>query len=461
MTAPIPNGTITNPPADIPQRADRATFPVRADAFVAWQALHGAEMAVEIPNVYRSALIAYNSALTAINAPGTSATSTSSVTLGTGTKVFTVEVGKELVSGMHVIASSDIAPSDFIYGVITAYTGSTLTINCLSFEGTGSRSAWTISITYPVSAAGAAAVPEDNHRRLLNSDFNVWQEAASQTASGYGSDDQWLNLFAGGSMTHSRQSHVVGQTDVPDSPEFFSRTVVTHAAGAVNFHVKQQKIEDVRSYAGESVTLSFYMRADAGTPDIAVELFQDFGSGGSADVYINPQKITLSTTFTGYELTFAVPSIAGKTLGAGHNLSVNVWFEAGSSFDARTGTLGQQSGTFDLSHIQDNKGGEAKDWVYRSVGEELALCQRYWEVVHLYLRNDIGSGSAWFGGKSATYQVQKRAVPTVTLITNASVNVSSITLQAASERQVTYAGLFAAAAMTKYMSLTMSIDARL
>ena len=108
----------------------------------------------------------------------------------------------------------------------------------------------------------------------------VLAERTSQTSSGYGSDDRWINEHAGSTKTVSRQTFTVGQTDVPGNPKFWSRTVVSSVAGASNFVVKSQKIESVATLSGQTVALSFWAKADA-TKNMAVEFTQNFGSGGS------------------------------------------------------------------------------------------------------------------------------------------------------------------------------------
>jgi hypothetical protein len=46
------------------------------------------------------------------------------------------------------------------------------------------------------------------------------------------------------------------------------------------FSVLNQNIEDVRTFAGQQITVSFWAKADAAKP-IAVEFIQKFGFGGS------------------------------------------------------------------------------------------------------------------------------------------------------------------------------------
>jgi hypothetical protein len=159
---------------------------------------------------------------------------------------------------------------------------------------------------------------------------------------------------------------------------------VTSSAGAGNYSSLVQRIEDVRSFAGQNVVVTFYAKADAAKP-IAVELFQTFGTGGSpsADVFsVGVTKTTLSTSWQKITVTTSIPSISGKTIGndLNSNIGLVIWLDAGSDFNSRTNTLGQQSGTFDIAQVQIEAGAVATPFERRPIGAELALCQRYYQT---------------------------------------------------------------------------------
>tara|TARA_R110000824_G_C15174524_1_gene673206 strand:- start:43 stop:1749 length:1707 start_codon:yes stop_codon:yes gene_type:complete len=228
---------------------------------------------------------------------------------------------------------------------------------------------------------------------IINGNFDIWQRATSQTASGYGSDDRWHNALVGSTQVVSRQAFTLGQTDVPNNPKYYSRTVVTSVAGVGNYVAKNQRIEGVEAFAGTTATLSFWAKADA-SKNIVVELVQVFGTGGSpsAIVTVAPTTVALTTSWVKYTVSVAVPSIASKVLGTNGNdyLQLLLWMDAGSDLNARTNSLGQQSGTFEFSQVQMEAGAVASTFYPRSVGEELALCQRYCYVV----KNKQGSASS-------------------------------------------------------------------
>jgi len=220
-----------------------------------------------------------------------------------------------------------------------------------------------------------------NRNAVINGNFDVWQRGISQTSSAYGSDDRWANLNSGSTKVASQQGFSLGQTDVVGNPKYYSRTVVTSVAGAGNYVLKRQSVEGVTTFSGETVTFTFWAKADA-NKSIAVEFYQNFGSGGSPSglVFLPSQTVSLTASWAKHSLTFDVPSVSGKTLGTDGNdsLSFHFWFEAGSDYNSRTNSLGQQSGTFDIAQVQLEVGDTATPFEHRSYGDELARCQRYY-----------------------------------------------------------------------------------
>lgn len=77
--------------------------------------------------------------------PEYTGTSTSSVTVGTGPKVFATQTGKLWVPGQIVVVSSG---GNILRGPVVSYMGGNLTLNVTSTVGSGTYTSWTIGLTF-------------------------------------------------------------------------------------------------------------------------------------------------------------------------------------------------------------------------------------------------------------------------------------------------------------------------
>ncbi len=96
------------------------------------------------------------SAATAVNAPATTATSTTSLLIGTGAKSLVIQPGKAFVVGHWLVIGSATAS---MVARVLAHNSSTgaLDVTVSSFTGTGTESAWNVAISGPAAAGGGAA----------------------------------------------------------------------------------------------------------------------------------------------------------------------------------------------------------------------------------------------------------------------------------------------------------------
>jgi hypothetical protein len=97
-------------------------------------------------------------------------------------------------------------------------------------------------------------------------------------------------------------------------------------------------------------------------------LSQVFGSGGSAGVNNLTSEIVLSTSWQRYTKTVAVPSVSGRTIGAGSFLRASFGLPLNSTF------------TIDIWGVQLEAGTVATPFKRNapSIQAELAACQRYY-----------------------------------------------------------------------------------
>lgn len=104
------------------------------------------------------------SAASAVLSAGTSATSTTSLTIGAGTQNFTIQTGKAFVIGQTVIIANTPVPTTQMSGVLTAYdsgSGNT-TVVTDSVSGSGTYTAWTISLSGVKGVAGSSTSVGNN-----------------------------------------------------------------------------------------------------------------------------------------------------------------------------------------------------------------------------------------------------------------------------------------------------------
>lgn len=115
-------------------------------------------LAQAVTDAQTAASAAAASAVTAAAAAASfTATSATSLTPAVASKVFTIQASKAYTAGMWVLARSDAAPTTvWMFGQVTSYVGTTLTVD-VQVIGTATLSAdWTITVSGIRGAAGAA-----------------------------------------------------------------------------------------------------------------------------------------------------------------------------------------------------------------------------------------------------------------------------------------------------------------
>jgi hypothetical protein len=265
-------------------------------------------------------------------------------------------------------------------------------------------------------SAWVGLVPQSPNA-IINGAFEINQRGfTSTTTNTTFTFDRWISAVAGdGTTTYTPQTFSPG--DVPavgfPSGNFLRIVTASQTAAGVLSRI-DQRIEDVRAFSGQTVTVSFYAKSATGTPKIAVEFGQSFGGGGSTAVNINAGQVTLGTSWTRHSLTVAIPSITGKTVVSGSALQLRIAVSAGSDFDARTGSLGIQSNTFDIWGVQLEEGTVATPFRRNanSLQGELAACQRYYQQYSgiIYLAESFGGAYR----SNIQFPVTMRANPTIT-----------------------------------------------
>jgi hypothetical protein len=224
--------------------------------------------------------------------------------------------------------------------------------------------------------------------KIINGDFAINQRAfSSQTTNGVYLFDRWLSAFSGtsGTITYSAQTFTAGTAPVTgyESTNFLQIVTsgVTASGSSAQIQV-QHRIEDVRTFANQTVTVSFWAKAASGTPKIGLRWEQNFGSGGSTAVVTDFGTIQqISTSWTRYSFTGTVSSISGKTIGSSSYLGLRMYVGAGSTYFS--GNLGLEDNTFQFWGVQVEAGSVATAFqtATGTLAGELAACQRYYQEI--------------------------------------------------------------------------------
>jgi hypothetical protein len=225
--------------------------------------------------------------------------------------------------------------------------------------------------------------------KIINGDFRFNQRNFSSTTSTltYGFD-RWLYDYSGGTVTYSAQTFTAGTAPVAGYEAInFARLVSASQSGNGDYAGLSQRIEDVRTFANQTITVSFWAKASTGTPQVGIDIAQVFGSGGSATVLssaVTTKISTISSSWVRYSLSFTIPSISGKTIGTSSYLQLFLWTSVGTTISgAGYAAVGLQNVTIDFWGVQLEAGSTASSFqtATGTIQGELAACQRYyWNI---------------------------------------------------------------------------------
>jgi hypothetical protein len=262
-----------------------------------------------------------------------------------------------------------------------------------------------------------------NKNKIINGDFYINQRGfTSSTASGF-NFDRWQAFLSGGTSTISNEAFTPGTAPVAGyEGKSYLRMASTGQSGVGDRTSVFQYIEDCRTLAGQTVTISFWAKASTGTPNVSVEFFRSYGTGGSpsSSESVAAAKIGITSSWVRYSATVSVPSLTGKTLGTTEQgfLGLGLWTSAGTNFNARTSSLGIQSVTIDWWGVQVEAGSVATAFqtATGTIQGELAACQRYYYVAASGANKTISMAAAYATNSAygvLPFKVSMRTAPTL------------------------------------------------
>ena len=213
--------------------------------------------------------------------------------------------------------------------------------------------------------------------QVINGAFNVWQRGTSFTPAVntqvYSADRFYSQRDGSGTVTVSQQTFTPGAAPVAgyEGSTFYRFNQTVAGSGGTYSVACGQRIEDVRTFAGQTVTLSFWAKADSAWASPVIQIQQNFGSGGSTAVNTSLTPPTYSTSWARYSISVAIPSVSGKTIGTSSFLSVELWGKNNATQ------------TLDIWGVQLEAGSVATAFqtATGTLQGELAACQRYYAVI--------------------------------------------------------------------------------
>ena len=335
-------------------------------------------------------------------------------------------------------------------------TNSTVTLNLpattgtvLIQDGTNTTTVVNLTATGTVNVGGGNISPQTGFKnRIINGAMTIDQRnngALVAGASGdiYSADRFLTGVFGGGTGRISAQQ----SSTVPTSAGFVKSVINTvttaDASPSASFgYCFQHKIEGFNvadlgwgASGAATVTLSFWVRNSlTGTYVITLSNL------GNARAYSATYAISSANTWELKTITF--PGDISGTWNTGNGQGIQLTWGLGGGTDrqaAAVGSWGTGAGgggtnavtdasgcvdwiatsgaTFYITGVQLEKGSVATPFEFRSIGTELGLCQRYYEIIS---NGDISGGafsaSNLFAG--VRFAVEKRASPTVASVLN-------------------------------------------
>jgi len=272
--------------------------------------------------------------------------------------------------------------------------------------------------------------PKDNI--FINQDFSIWQEQVTFTnpdTSTYSADMYKLNKSAGGGTSPTvnvKKNTTVHETEFEQTMELEITNV--GAADAGRYWLKSQYVENFKKYAGKNLTASIRLRAST-TINLSNTAFLLYDGTNWYSTSIS----SIGTDWTTISATGVIDDSV-STISCSFRLLDN---QAGGN-----GTI-STTGSIYIQWMKLEIGSVATPLIPRSTGEELALCQRYYQKS--YIPGTFPGASTYVGAEyfrltttdnsdhalhlTTRLPVVMKSIPSVTIY-DAVGNVGKVTMEA-------------------------------
>lgn len=208
---------------------------------------------------------------------------------------------------------------------------------------------------------------------IINGAFDIWQRGTTFSNPGntaYNAD-RWRVTHdgTGATRTISQQTFTAGAAPVAGyEGAYFMRYAVTAAGSGNSYQDLNHTIEDVRTLAGKTVTLSFWAKSDS-TRSLSLLVRREWNNYAGADQNSMGSALSITSTWQRYSITYTMPSLTGITVGTNSNLRLIFRFAPATTQ------------TIDIWGVQLEAGTTATTFRRNSpnIQAELAACRRYYQ----------------------------------------------------------------------------------
>ena len=212
-----------------------------------------------------------------------------------------------------------------------------------------------------------------NRNFIINGAMQVAQRGSSHTTEGYGSLDRYYLALSGASgVTMSQQAFSTADRNSLGFEKYLKLAVTT----ANNNCGVYQNIEasNVVHLIGNKTTFSFYAKGTnpaGGSFTIMPAWYNNSSGGGDNGV---AQSLTVTSSWVKYSFTFDIPAPANTTIDNSAYLSI--------SFIQPSGDTSTTAWELNLAGLQFELGEQATPFEHRSYADDLARCQRYYQIIN-------------------------------------------------------------------------------
>ena len=273
---------------------------------------------------------------------------------------------------------------------------------------------------------------------VINGAMQVAQRSASVT--GVGSDSGYFTLDRMQILAAATAGRAT-MTQTADGPSGFANCLkldcttadTSIAAGEyiiINYRIEGQDLQQIKKGTSdaESITISFYVKGNAN----ATYMLEVSDTDNSR---VNQNQFAVTTDWNRIEITLAPDTTGAFTDDNGLSMEIKFWLHSGSTFNSGTytaNTWASQTNAnravgitsffdstdreFFITGLQLEVGSVATPFENRSFGEELALCQRYFQA---RIGQQAVAAGVWFTNAEVlanfSFLKEMRAAPTMSV----------------------------------------------